>query len=88
MAGTHSLRGLDGSGASPKHRMTIDRTTVVSARPRDAFLMVGDKKVFSLPPAVTDLTCGNSGVLGVRSVPIAEADEQFPARYGSVDESV
>ncbi len=59
----------------PKHRKTIDRTTVVSTSPHDAFLLVGDKKVFSVPPAVTDLTCGNSGVLGVRSVSIAEADE-------------
>ncbi len=60
----------------------------MSTSPRDAYMVVGDKKVFSVPPAVTDLTCGNSGVLGVRSVPIAEADEQFPARYGSADGSV
>ncbi len=39
--------------------------------------------MFSVPASVTNNKCDNSGVLGVRPVPVAEADEQLPAPYGS-----
>ena len=67
---------------------SIDRNLVVSSSPRDAFLLVGDKKVFSVPASVTDIKCDNSGVLGDRPVPIAEADEHMNAPYGSDDDTV
>ncbi len=67
--------------------MTIDRTMERSASPRDAYMIVGNKKVFCVPK-VTDHMCGNSGVLGVRPVPIAEADEHMDAPYGSNDDTV
>ena len=59
----------------------------MSTSPRDAYMIVGDKKVFCMPK-VTDSMCDNSGVLGARPVPVAEADEQLPAPYGSNEENV
>ncbi len=67
--------------------MTIDRTTEMSTSPRDAYMIVGNKKVFCMPK-VTNNMCDNSGVLGVRPVPIAEADEHMNAPYGSDDDTV
>ena len=60
----------------------------MSSSPNDAFLLVGDKKLFSVPASVTNNKCDNSGILGVRPVPIAEADEQLPALYGSDENNV